>query len=127
MDPTHPPEDVALERWLRASRPEPRVGFVDELEHRLIVRKQPARRKSQRPLLAGLAAALGTAAAVLVLALAGVGPFTQGGDGVNARDNCRFVTATRVESVPRHVSGPNSQPVVRYQKRTVHRRVRRCR
>jgi hypothetical protein len=29
--------------------------------------------------------------------------------------------------VPRLVTGPNSQPVVRYQKRTVHRRVRRCR
>jgi hypothetical protein len=74
-----------------------------------------------------MTAALGTAAAVLVLVLAGVGPFTQGGDRVNARDNCRFVDVTRIEPVPRLAPSANGQPTVRYRKQMVHRRVQRCR
>lgn len=119
--------DAPVEEWLRASRPEPSPAFVRGLEERLLPRERRAPRPSRRPLFAGMAAALGTAGVVLVLALAGAGPFTQGGDDVNAKDNCRFVPVTRVESVPRIVEHAGGPPTIRYRKQTVHRRVRRCR
>ena len=111
--------DEQVEQLLRASRPEPDPGFVHSLESRLFPAREPQRR--HRPLLAGAALAGALACAALGLSLAGVGPLGGGDDGVQADSNCRFVTVTRVEKVPRVVDGR-----LELRDQPVQRRVKRC-
>jgi ferric-dicitrate binding protein FerR (iron transport regulator) len=110
--------DEQVEELLRRSTPEPDPGFVHSLENRLLPPREPQRR--HRPLLAGAALAAALACAALGLSLAGVGPLA-GGDGVQADSNCRFVTVTRVEQVPRVVDGK-----LELRDQPVQRRVKRC-
>jgi len=44
---------------------------------------------------------------------------------VEAGDNCRYVTVRRVERVPELVKR-SGEPVIRYERKVVQRRVKRC-
>jgi hypothetical protein len=112
--------DEHVEKVLRASRPEPAAGFVRSLESRLFERPEPEKR--HRPLLAGVALAGALACAALGLSLAGVGPLG-GGNSVEAGSHCKFVTVTRMETVPT-VTG--TQGIFSIDEQPVTRRIKRC-
>ena len=81
---------------------------------------------SRRPLLAGVAAAVGLAFALLGLSLAGVGPLGGTDHGVQAGSNCRYVTVIRHEPAPVIVQQASGQTTLQLQERAVKRRVKRC-
>jgi hypothetical protein len=114
--------DERVEELLRRSRPEPGGEFVEALERQLF----PRRAHSRRPLLAGVAAALGVAFALLGLSLAGVGPLGGTDHGVQAGTSCRYVTVTRHEQTPVIVQHASGQTTLHLQERPVERRIKRC-
>ena len=114
--------DDRVEDLLRRSRPEPGGEFVEALERQLFPRPV----HSRRPLLAGVAAALGLAFALLGLSLAGVGPLGGTDHGVQAGSNCRYVTVIRHEQAPVIVQQASGQTTLQLQERAVKRRVKRC-
>jgi len=113
------PEEPAAEARLVAARPQLPPAARDRLERRLLGR--PARRP--RPWRLGAAVTAGLAAALLLLAVAGVAPFSSG-PNPSATSRCRYVAET-VEvgglTVPRGGAG-----TVTVAPRDVTRYVRRC-
>jgi hypothetical protein len=74
----------------------------------------------------GGAAAGALACLALLLGLAGAVPLsTEGDSAVEADDNCRYVSVRRVERVPALVMR-SGEPVIRYDRKVVQRRVKRC-
>jgi hypothetical protein len=122
-------ENAALEERLRASRPLPDARFVDELEERLLPRApQPRRARARRPVLLAAGGAAALALVVAGLGLAGGGPLApSGGDGVRAKENCRFVPVRKHVKTPVVVTGRDGQPEVHYRSEVVTRQLKRCR
>ena len=137
--PSHPEDerDVRVARILRASRPEPEAAWRDDLERRVLTMAAPRERAPRRsslapprfrlraPWLAGGAAAAGLASFALLLGLAGAGPLSGEDSAVEADDDCRYVSVRRVERMPRLVMR-SGEPVIRYDRKVVQRRVKRC-
>ena len=126
MDP-HAPEhtEPELDALLRARRPTPDASWVRATQERLF----PERRRwtFEWPVARlGAVVALGLAALVLALSLAGVGPLGGNDRSVQAKDDCKTVTVTRKERVPSIVKGADGQPRVVYSERPVQRLERRC-
>ena len=124
MDP-HAPEhaEPELDALLRSRRPAPDPAWVAATEQKLL----PSRRRrfawSRYPALRlGAALAIALAGLVLALSLAGGGPLA-GDEPVEARDDCRTVTVTRIERVPVVVDGGEG---IEYREQRVRRAVRRC-
>ena len=117
-----------LERLLRAARPAPRAAFVCELERSLVGRpaRKPDRRRL-RVLVAGSGLAAGLAAVSVVLAVAGLLPFTSSAGRADAGENCRTVQVERSERHPYFVRGSEGRFEVRFQAERVPRLARRCR
>jgi hypothetical protein len=122
--------DSATERavadQLCASRPAPDRGWIRKEERRLF--HIDSRQHWAFPQVRVAAAfVLAVAATVLLLSLAGVGPL--GGaarEAVQADDNCRYVTVTRIERTPAVVEGADGTPSIVYRDERVSRRVKRC-
>jgi hypothetical protein len=120
-------EDPEVAGLLRASRPEADPAFRRSLEQRLLDRPRRLTLPAlPRPALAGAALAGALALLLLVLGLAGSGPLSGDDDSVRAKDDCRQVTVTRVERVPRIATGSDGEPEIRYDERSVRRVVTRC-
>ena len=66
------------------------------------------------------------ALAVIVLALAGVGPLGSKGGGVGAQTDCRYVTVREPVKVPELVRRRDGQQVIVIRERLEKRQVRRC-
>jgi hypothetical protein len=116
--------DPELEALLERARPRPDPAFVRATEARLL----PQRRSRRMPALrVGAAVAGGFAALAFGLSLAGVGPLGDGDPAVRAQDNCRNVTVTKVERVPRLVVAEDGTPRIVYSRKPVTRVERRCR
>lgn len=137
-DQPHEGHDAHVAGILRASRPEPEPGWQDGLERRLLAMSAPGRRSARTPPLARLrsrprtpwlvggATAAGLASFALLLGLAGAGPLSSEKDSaVEADDSCRYVSVQRVQRVPRLVIR-SGEPVIRYDRKLVQRRVKRC-
>ena len=131
MDPLpHEHTDPELDALLRAKRPAPDPTWVRATEQRLLPPRRRFAVPAWRPAPAarlGAALAVGIAALVLALSLAGVGPLGGGDRSVQAKDDCRTVKVTRRERVPAIVTGKDGQPQVVYSARSVQRLERRCR
>jgi hypothetical protein len=139
-DQPHEGHDAHVAGILRASRPEPEPSWQDGLERRLLAmsalegrsapkRTPPLARLASRartPWLVGGAAAAGLACLALLLGLAGAGPLSSEKDSaVEADDSCRYVSVRRVQRVPRLVIR-SGESVIRYDRKLVQRRVKRC-
>ena len=125
MDP-HAPEhaEPELDALLRSRRPMPDPAWVAATEQRLL----PTRRKrfswgGMPALRLGAALAVALAGLVLALSLFGGGPLGGGNEPVDAKNDCRTVTVTRVERVPVVVDGGAR---IEYREQRVRRPVRRC-
>jgi hypothetical protein len=112
--------DPELETALRRARATPDPDFVRATEERLL-----PRRRSRAPLRAGAALAGGLAALAFGLSLAGEGPVGGSDPAVEAGDNCRNVTITRLDRVPQLVV-ESGQPRIVYSREKVTKVVRRC-
>jgi hypothetical protein len=124
-----------FERLLRNSRPSPRAEFVRDLERSLVRSVQPRRqaaraswwRRSPR-LIAATGFATAIAALLLVLSIAGVGPFDNGGT-TPAQADRQCSTVMKVVPVRRPVLKINEHgaPAVTYRVEMMPRPVIRCR
>jgi hypothetical protein len=117
-----------LERLLRAARPAPPAAFVCQLEHSLVGRpvRKPDRRRL-RVLVAGSGLAAGLAAVAVLLAVAGLLPFTSSAGRAAAGENCRTMQVERSEPLPYFVRGSEGEFQVRFRVERVPRLVTRCR
>jgi len=103
----------------------PRLGFVEQLERRLVPARPAARR---RPLLLGAAASAALAAAAVLVGLAGGGLLSPDGTHeVRARDHCHFVSIRTRARTPVIVVNARGEPVIRYRTAVVRRKLKRCR
>ena len=124
------PDD--LERLLYRARPAPREEFLRELErslprqraHRRQVRADPRR---LRLVAAGWGLATALAVVAIGLGLAGLLPFTSGGDPAQADRDCTTVLRDRAQRVPYFVRQSDGVVQVRYRVERVPQLVRRCR
>ena len=119
-----------LERLLRAARAAPSEAFVCELERSLVGR--PARKPDRgrvrvRVLVAGSGLAAGLAAVAVLLAVAGLLPFTSSAGRARAGEDCRITPVERVERRPYFVRDGEGNFEVRFRVERVPRLVRRCR
>jgi hypothetical protein len=131
IGPSRPEAELgSVERWLRAARPRPRPGFVENLERSLLgdpTTPRPRPRAARRPLLAAAAASAAITAATLGLSVAGVGPLAGGSEqDVNATSSCHFVSVKERARVPQVVTGARGQARIVYRYTLVERRVKRC-
>ena len=116
------PIDPEMDALLRRARPEPDGAWVHATGERLF-----APRRTSRPVWRlGAAFAGGLAAFATVLSLAGVGPLAGGDQTVNAKDDCRAVTVTRVQRVPSLVTKPSGGVRITYTRKPVQVSERRC-
>jgi hypothetical protein len=117
-----------LERLLRAARPAPPAAFVCELERSLVGRpaRKPDRRRL-RVLVAGSGLAAGVAAVAVLLAVAGLLPFTSSAGRADAGENCRTVQVERIERHPYFVHGSHGGFDVRFRAKRVPGLARHCR
>jgi hypothetical protein len=117
-----------LERLLRAARPAPPAVFVCELERSLVGR--PARKPDRgrvRVLVAGSGLAAGLAAVAVLLAVAGLLPFTSSAGRARAGEDCRIKRVERIVRRPYFVRDRDGEFEVRFRVERVPRLVRRCR
>ena len=122
--PSSDPHETEAEALLRRARPLPSDEVVARMERRLLGRPQ-RRFAFSRPLGAGLVAAAGAAAALLVFSLAGSGPL--GGDQqVEAGSRCHYVSVTREVRQPVVVHGADGQARIAYRPRAERKLVKRC-
>ena len=75
--------------------------------------------------MAALAACAVTGAG-LALALAGANPLASGEDGAKAGDDCRYVTVRQPVRFPVEVRNRDAAATLRFERRLVERRVKRC-
>jgi hypothetical protein len=117
-----------LERLLRAARPAPPAAFVCELERSLAGRpaKKPDRRRV-RVLVAGSGLAAGLAAVAVLLAVAGLLPFTSSADRARAGEDCRITRVERIVRRPYFVRDREGEFEVRFRGEQVPRLIRPCR
>jgi hypothetical protein len=120
--------DPELDSLLRRNRPTPDAGWVTALEGRLL----PERRHRLAPwrlphVRLGAAVAAGFATLFVALSLAGLGPFGGNAADVRAKEDCRMVRITVVESVPSIRTGSDGKPQVVHRRERVQRYERRCR
>jgi hypothetical protein len=117
-----------LERLLRAARPAPPAAFVCELERSLAGRpaRKPDRRRG-RVLVAGSGLAAGLAAVAVLLAVAGLLPFTSSAGRARAGEDCQITRVERIERRPYFVRDSEGNFEVRFRLERVPRLVRRCR
>jgi len=119
--------DRNLDTVLRTTKPEPRAGFVEGLEARLVGEFATARRRANA-LRASAGLTLGLAMTLLVLGVSGMLPLNLGAaDPGEARQDCRMVVVERMERVPTLVVAKTGGLRVRYRVTPVRRSVRRCR
>ena len=116
-----------LERLLRAARPAPPAAFVCDLERSLAGRpaRKPDRRRV-RVLVAGSGLAAGLAAVAVLLAVAGLLPFTSSAGRARAGEDCRISQVERIERRPHFVRDREGKLQVRYRLERAPRLVRRC-
>jgi hypothetical protein len=135
--PQMEPSPSDLERLLRNSPPQPRAEFVRDLERSLLRSVEPRRRRAwwsspsrprSRRLLAGGSLAGAIAAALVVLAIAGVRPFgTSGTSPAQAERTCSTVEQlTRVRRPLLRVDA-QGRPHLTYRVEWVPQPVIRCR
>jgi hypothetical protein len=117
-----------LERLLRAARPAPPALFVCELERSLAGRssRKPDSRRV-RVLVAGSGLAAGLAAVAVLLAVAGLRPFTSSAGRAHAGEDCRITRVERLERRPHFVRDSEGKVQVRFRVEQVPRLIRRCR
>lgn len=130
------PSPSDFERLLRSSPPQPRPEFVRDLERSLLRSVEPRRRSwwsgrsrlGSRRVLGGVSLAGAVAAALLVLAVAGVRPFgTSGTSPAEAERTCSTVEQlTRVRRPLLRVDA-QGRPHLTYRVEWVLRPVIRCR
>ncbi len=130
MDPL-PPEhaEPEIDALLRQRRPRPDAAWRAATERRLLDHRRAwGLRRGPWPVLRlGAAVAVGLAALVLTLSLAGVGPLAGDHRAIEAKERCRTVAVTRTERVPYLDRGDGGQDVLRYRRERVNRLERRCR
>lgn len=108
--------DPQVEQLLEASRPRPNAHWRAQTARDLFGAPAP-RRRSWR---LGAVTAGALAAGALTAGMIGLEPFASD-DPVQADRDCRTVTVTRTERVPRIEDGK-----LRYRRQAVQRRVERC-
>jgi hypothetical protein len=128
----HPPSD--FERLLRNSPPQPRPEFVRDLQRSLLSSVQPRRRTSwfdrlrTRRIIAAGSLAGAVAAALLVLAVAGVRPFgTDGTSPAQAERTCSTVEELTRMRRPLLRVDAQGRPQLTYRVEWVLQPVIRCR
>ena len=119
-----------LERLLRAARAAPPPVFVCELERSLV--RRPARKPDRgrvrvRVLVAGSGLAAALAAVAVLLAVAGLLPFTSSAGRARAGEDCRIAQVERIVRRPYFVRDREGKLQVRFRVEPVPRLVRRCR
>jgi hypothetical protein len=117
--------DAQIEQLLKESRPTPDAVWRGELRRDLTRGRRSWRHLNVSRLRLSAAAAALLAAAALVASLAGAGPLASQDESVQAKQDCRFVTVTRTERVPRVVT-TDGEPRVVYSDEVRTRRVKRC-
>jgi hypothetical protein len=123
MEPA--PGEERVEELLRRSRPAPDPRFVEALDRKLFHRRRLLPDLRMRaPLVAGGAAAVGLAAALVTVSL--TGPLSSG-DEKSARANCRVVTVDKRVREPYLVRAKSGDLDIRFRERVVPTRVTRCR
>jgi hypothetical protein len=117
-----------VERLLRARRVTPRAEFVGELERSLLraSASKPACRRV-RVLVAGSGLAAGLATVAVVLAVAGLLPFTSSAGRAEAGEHCTNARVAGMQRRPYFVRDHEGTVQVRYGVELVPRLVRRCR
>lgn len=117
MEPMRPEHaEPELDALLRNRRPEPDGAWVHATGERLFA----PRRRASPALRLGAAFAGGLATLMVVLSLGGPP------SDVDAKDQCRDVTVTRVQPVPRLITTKAGKSKVVYTRKPVTRTVRRC-
>lgn len=122
MDPE--PIDAELDALLRRARPQPEGAWVRTTGEQLFAGQTG--RRSRPALKLGTVFAGGLAAFATALSLAGVGPLATGDQTVDAQDNCRTVTVTKLQRVPSIMTTPSGEVRVTYTRRPVEISERRC-
>lgn len=126
QDP-HDPAEAEAEALLRRARPEPGPHVVAAMEQRLLGARSPGRWRRPRVALAGLGFASVLAAVLVTAGLAGVQPWTAGGDRAGADQECVTQTITTTTPSGSIVRGADGEPRVVTAPTVTPREVSRCR